>query len=100
MSGKERCRMHGGKSTGRPPIHGRYAKEPIQRKREWRRVLRELRKTIKEAKLTGPLRIAARVLEKKADHFLRGIGPFGIGVRATGTSTRPGVAGPVDPPLL
>jgi hypothetical protein len=41
--------MHGGKSAGRPPNHGRYAKKAIQRKREWRRVLRELKKTINEA---------------------------------------------------
>jgi hypothetical protein len=41
--------MHGGKSTGRPPIHGRYKKETIHKKREWRRVLRELRKMIDES---------------------------------------------------
>jgi hypothetical protein len=41
--------MHGGKSTGRPPIHGRYKNVTIQKKREWRRVLRELSKMIEEA---------------------------------------------------
>jgi hypothetical protein len=29
-------------------IHGRYTKEALQRRREWRRVLRELRKMIEE----------------------------------------------------
>lgn len=42
VRGKKRCRMHGGKSTGRPPIHGRYMQASIARKRRWRRALREL----------------------------------------------------------
>jgi hypothetical protein len=42
VRGKARCRMHGGRSTGRPPIHGRYTQAAIARKREWRRGLREL----------------------------------------------------------
>jgi hypothetical protein len=42
--------MHGGKSTGRPVIHGRYKKETIQKKREWRAVLRELRKMIERTR--------------------------------------------------
>ena len=29
MRGKKRCRLHGGKSTGRPIIHGRYSKDII-----------------------------------------------------------------------
>ncbi|MEE8210840.1 MAG: hypothetical protein V3T85_02840, partial [Acidiferrobacterales bacterium] len=44
--------------------------------------------------------LALRVLIEKADHCLRGIGPLGIGKRATGTPTRPRVAGPMDQPLL
>jgi hypothetical protein len=50
IRGKARCRMHGGKSTGRPVIHGRYKKETIQKKREWRAVLRELRKMIERTR--------------------------------------------------
>ena len=42
VRGKRRCRMHGGKSTGRPVIHGRYTQAAIERKRRWRRLLREL----------------------------------------------------------
>ena len=42
VRGKRRCRMHGGKSTGRPPIHGRYTQAAIAQKRRWRRLLREL----------------------------------------------------------
>jgi hypothetical protein len=42
VRGKWRCRMHGGKSTGRPPIHGRYTQAAIAQKRRWRRLLREL----------------------------------------------------------
>jgi len=37
-----RCRMHGGKSTGRPPIHGRYTKERLNEERNWRAVLSKL----------------------------------------------------------
>lgn len=33
--------MNAGKSTGRPPIQGRYTKKSIQRNREWQRLLRE-----------------------------------------------------------
>jgi hypothetical protein len=39
-----RCRMHGGKSTGRPIIHGRKTKEAKQDRPE----IRELLKTLKE----------------------------------------------------
>lgn len=44
-----RCRMHGGMSTGRPIIHGRYTQAAMDRKREWRQVLRELEMLIKRA---------------------------------------------------
>jgi hypothetical protein len=46
IRGKTRCRMHGGKSPGRPQIHGRYAKANIEKRRSWRRLLRELRQTL------------------------------------------------------
>ena len=42
IRGKARCRMHGGKSPGRPVIHGRYTQAALARKRDWRRRLREL----------------------------------------------------------
>lgn len=37
-----RCRMHGGKSTGRPVIHGRNTKEAKRRRREVREVIRDM----------------------------------------------------------
>ena len=37
---------------------------------------------------------------EESHHLARSIGPSGIGVGATAASTRPRVAGPVDPPLL
>ena len=37
-----RCRMHGGKSTGRPIIHGRATKRAKQERREVRELLRTL----------------------------------------------------------
>lgn len=37
-----RCRMHGGKSTGRPPVTGRYTKAVLAQKSEWREVERQL----------------------------------------------------------
>jgi hypothetical protein len=46
IRGKARCRMHGGKSAGKPQIHGRFTKAYVQKRREWRRVLRELRQTL------------------------------------------------------
>jgi ribosomal protein L19E len=48
-----RCRMHGGKSTGRPLIHGRYTKVAIARKRKWNTALRELRELVREIKEAG-----------------------------------------------
>lgn len=27
LKGKRRCRIHGGRSTGRPPVHGRYSQK-------------------------------------------------------------------------
>jgi hypothetical protein len=41
-----RCRMHGGKSTGRPQKHGRYTKKAIAERREVRDLLRLLRELI------------------------------------------------------
>jgi hypothetical protein len=32
MQGRMRCRMHGGKNTGRPPTSGRYTKEALRMK--------------------------------------------------------------------
>jgi hypothetical protein len=46
IRGKARCRMHGGRSPGRPQIHGRYAKANVEKRREWRRLLRDLNRTI------------------------------------------------------
>ncbi len=37
-----RCRMHGGKSSGRPPIHGRYTKEAIENRRENRKLVKAI----------------------------------------------------------
>jgi hypothetical protein len=42
IHGKARCRMHVGKSPGRPVLHGRYTKAALAKKRAWRRRLREL----------------------------------------------------------
>lgn len=50
---KGQCRMHGGKSAGRPPIDGHYSKAAMKCYQEWRgalRALRELVKTIKQAR--------------------------------------------------
>lgn len=38
-----RCRMHGGKSTGRPIIHGRSTRAARQQRREIMELLRSLR---------------------------------------------------------
>jgi len=38
-----RCRMHGGKSTGRPTIHGRDTKAAMKLRRDVRDVLRALK---------------------------------------------------------
>lgn len=46
VRGKKRCRMHGGKSTGRPVIHGRYTTKAMQSRRETRELLRQIRQLI------------------------------------------------------
>lgn len=48
-----RCRMHGGKSPGRPPTHGLFTKPALQRKgliRELRRQLAEFKKHVNPVK--------------------------------------------------
>ena len=42
-----RCRMHGGKSTGRPLIHGFYTKDRKSKLKVAKEILRNLRDTIK-----------------------------------------------------
>lgn len=43
-----RCRMHGGKSTGRPLVHGRYTNAERGQRAEWLGIERVLRKLIDE----------------------------------------------------
>ena len=38
-----RCRMHGGKATGRPTSHGKYSQASIRQNREWKFALSALR---------------------------------------------------------
>jgi hypothetical protein len=45
-----RCRMHGGKSTGRPVTHGHYTKESLQTRKsliELNRAVNEILKSIR-----------------------------------------------------
>jgi hypothetical protein len=53
VRGKHRCRMHGGKSPGRPAIHGRYTLAVKEEKRRWRDINRRLRELIKELDQIG-----------------------------------------------
>lgn len=48
-----RCRMHGGKSTGRPALHGRFSKGAMKRKREWKRLLGDLTRAIDRLRQRG-----------------------------------------------
>jgi hypothetical protein len=41
-----RCHLHGGKSTGRPIIHGRYTKAATESRRKVREILRALRELL------------------------------------------------------
>ena len=43
---------------------------------------------------------AVRMVVEKAEHLLRGIGPFGISIRAAATPARPSVAGAVHQPVF
>lgn len=43
-----RCRMHGGRSTGRPVIHGRYTKLALAERARWVAAEKELRQLIKQ----------------------------------------------------
>jgi len=54
VNGRNRCRMHGGKSPGAPKgnknawRHGRYSREAIERRRATRSLIAEMRETITE----------------------------------------------------
>lgn len=50
IHGKARCRMHGGKSTGRPLIHGRFTKVRIKEEHEIRDMLKKLKTAFAELK--------------------------------------------------
>ena len=41
-----RCRMHGGKSTGRPKIHGLYSQETKAEKLEWQNEFKRLKELL------------------------------------------------------
>ncbi len=41
-----RCRMRGGKSTGRPKIHGLYSKEAKAQKLEWKNKFKWLKELL------------------------------------------------------
>jgi len=41
-----RCRLHGGRSTGRPVISGRWTKEAIQQRKMINNLLREAKATL------------------------------------------------------
>jgi len=47
IKGKARCRMHGGKSPGRPMIHGRFSKAYKAERNKWRQAVLDLREIIK-----------------------------------------------------
>ena len=46
VRGGNRCRMHGGNGSGRPPTHGRRTKGAEVERRETRRLIAEALKTI------------------------------------------------------
>jgi hypothetical protein len=48
IKGKARCRMHGGKSPGRPKTHGRFTKEAIADRKRYYSIFREARRVLKE----------------------------------------------------
>lgn len=43
-----RCRMHGGKSTGRPVKHGYYTQEAINQRQQLNELIREVGRLSKE----------------------------------------------------
>ncbi len=53
IKGKLRCRMHGGKSPGRPKTHGRYSKEAVEYRARMRAISRGLKALLKELNRTG-----------------------------------------------
>jgi len=62
-----RCRMHGGTSTGRPKIHGRYSRETIEQKTRWRETLRILSGLIEQATPEEGKLVPDAVLRKDSD---------------------------------
>jgi hypothetical protein len=49
-----RCRLHGGKSTGRPIIHGWYSKAAVDERRRVRAMLKDMKATMADLKALGP----------------------------------------------
>lgn len=43
-----RCRMHGGKSAGRPTTHGMYTREAIAERKNLHELIRQLKQLAKE----------------------------------------------------
>jgi hypothetical protein len=43
-----RCRMHGGKSTGRPATHGNFSKEALKERSRVVKLNREIRSLMRE----------------------------------------------------
>lgn len=58
VTGSHRCRMHGGRKSGRPVIHGRYTQEAIDQRREARQLLEAVNALIEQVDGTGPSRSA------------------------------------------
>ena len=48
MKGKTRCRMHGGKATGRPRTHGLRTKEAMEQRRQLREAAAKAMALLKE----------------------------------------------------
>jgi hypothetical protein len=43
-----RCRMHGGKGSGRPTTHGMYTREAIAERKHLHELIREMKRLAKE----------------------------------------------------
>ncbi len=66
MKGRTRCRLHGGKATGRPCVHGLYSKDPARRAAAYRRLAAEIADVLEELDRRGSERVAAEIAKDYA----------------------------------
>lgn len=66
MRGRTRCRLHGGKATGRPCVHGLYSRDRDRRFEAYRRLAAAIAEVLCELDRRGSERVAAELCKDYA----------------------------------